>query len=276
MPVAQQGRSIHLIAPLFVPATRPERFAKAATSGTDAIIIDLEDAVAPADKARARDNLGVSRDLGVKVFVRINSQGSPWFHDDLAALRSLGITRVCVPKVDSVQVLDIACAALGRDIRILPLIETPAGVINAPSIAAHPAVGQLAFGPADFFSEMGCSPSDELSAHALRVIAIASRASAIALPLDGPCFSATDSDLVADECAFAKANGAGGKLCIHPAQVSVAMRAFLPSVEELRWAQRVVDADQCGAAQIVDGKMIDAPIVARARSLLDLSARFAG
>lgn len=265
-----------LLAPLFVPATRSDRFRKAAASGADAIIVDLEDAVAPADKIRARDGLSQLAGLDARAYVRINGNDTPWFDDDLLALRAHGVKLVCVPKAASTSVLDAVCSVLGSDIQILAQIETAEGLLKATGVAGHACVGQLAFGPADFYMDMGCAPSPQLGAHALNTMAVASRAHGIALPLDGPCFSVGSDSPISIECLDAKANGAGGKLCIHPSQVAAVWQAFLPTQDEIAWAHRVADADKGGAAQMVDGKMIDRPIVARAHKLLRLAARVSG
>lgn len=261
-----------LIAPLFVPASRPDRFAKAAASGADTIIIDLEDAVPPACKDEARTNLIAAKTLTVPAFVRINAAGTPWHDDDLQACHRMGIGLVCVPKVESIGLLDAIISRLGAGTRLVAQIETAAGVSDAAAIAAHHAVGQLAFGPADFFLDMGMAQSQEMADHIVRVLALASRTGGISAPLDGPCFSVRDQAHLARECKSAAACGAGGKLCIHPAQVSTVQENFLPSETELDWARRVAEAAQDGGAQIIEGRMIDAPIIARARAVLELAA----
>jgi citrate lyase subunit beta/citryl-CoA lyase len=151
---------------------------------------------------------------------------------------------------------------------VIAQIETARGVERAGDIAAHGLVSQLAFGPADFFLDLGAPPSQVLTQHVLCRLAIASRAAGKAPPLDGPSFATHDREALELECGQALGAGAGGKLCIHPSQTAVVMEQFMPSVAEVAWAQRVVAADLDGAAQIVDGRMIDAPVVARARSFI--------
>jgi len=264
---------IPLIAPLFVPADRPDRFGKAASSGADAIIVDLEDAVPPARKEDARGNLSLLKTLPLPAFVRINAQGTLWHEDDLAALARLDIDLVCVPKVEDADLLDTLLARLGAGTRLLVQIETAAGVSRAAAIAAHRAVTQLAFGPADFFLDMGMQQSLEMASHVVRVLALASRTAGIAAPLDGPCFSVGDQAALARECASAMAAGAKGKLCIHPAQVPAVLDHFLPSDAELDWARRVTAADPDGGALLIDGRMIDAPIIERAKIVLEQARR---
>ncbi|MBZ9887355.1 CoA ester lyase [Mesorhizobium sp. M7A.F.Ca.US.006.04.2.1] len=256
------------VAPLFVPADRPERFEKADRSGADTVIIDLEDAVAPAAKDGARSNLHHALTLRNPTYVRVNGQDSSWYAADLAALRTLGLRRICLPKAQSAATLDAVVRVLGGDIEIIALIETARGLEAAGALAAHSHVARLAFGPADFALDLGVPASHDLKAHAMMRLAVASRAAGKPLPLDGPSFEVTDTARLATECRQALDHGAGGKLCIHPAQTSHVSSAFQPSDEQLRWAQRVVDAARDGAARLVDGRMIDAPIVAQAWALL--------
>jgi citrate lyase subunit beta/citryl-CoA lyase len=259
----------YLIAPLFVPATRPERFAKAAASAADAVIVDLEDAIVPTDKDAARGNLRAAIRLPVPAFLRINGEDTAWHAGDVAAAAELGIRHICLPKVESSEALDRLCSSLGKDISVLAQIETACGVENAAAIARHPSVNQLAFGPADFFLDMGMRASREMSLHVLRQLALASRAGDIAPPLDGPCFAIRDEAALAGECASATASGAGGKLCIHPAQTGVVRDCFRPDAEEIEWARRILGAGGDGSATIVDGRMVDIPLIARARAVLE-------
>jgi len=261
------------IAPLFVPANRPDRFEKAAKSGADAIIIDLEDAVPPNLKDEARENLRLAKSLQTPVFVRCNGEGTPWRDADLGALAEFGLKRVCAPKVESAHGIDLMASRLGENIEVLAQIETARGVERASDIAAHPLVSQLAFGPADFFLDLGAAPSDALSQHVLCRLAIASRAANKAPPLDGPAFAVNDRQALELACGQALACGAGGKLCIHPSQTAIVLQQFAPSATEVAWAERVVAADIDGAAQIVDGRMIDAPVVSRARAILERRRR---
>jgi citrate lyase subunit beta/citryl-CoA lyase len=256
------------VAPLFVPASRPDRFEKAAHSGADAIIIDLEDAVAPNSKDAARENLRLAKSLQAPVFVRCNGEGTPWHNEDLSAIAELGLKRICAPKVESAHFINVLARRLGDGVQVLAQIETARGVEQAGVIAAHSLVSQLAFGPADFFLDLSVAPSDGLTQHVLCRLAIASRAAGKAPPLDGPSFAVNDRGALELECAQALACGAGGKLCIHPSQTAVVLEQFTPSAAAFAWAERVVAADLDGAAQMVEGQMIDAPVVARARAIL--------
>jgi citrate lyase subunit beta/citryl-CoA lyase len=217
-----------LTAPLFVPANRPDRFPKAASSGADAVIVDLEDAVPPALKGEARSNLAAALTLSVPVMVRVNAEGTDWHAADLDAVVHLGFRLVCAPKVEGPNLLDRLASKLGSGVEIVAQIETAGGAENAAAIAGHRCVRQLAFGPADFFLHMGMPASSEMTGHVLRRLALASRAAAIEKPLDGPCFAVADEAALLRECAEAIASGAGGKLCIHPSQPGKVLEQFLP------------------------------------------------
>lgn len=264
------------VAPLFVPANRPERFSKAAASGADAVIIDIEDAVPPGAKAAAREALGAGMALGLPTFFRVNAEGTEWHEADCWAIRRLAAPLVCVPKAESGDMLDRIAARLGGRVTILAQIETARGVANAEAIAAHPLVSQLAFGPADFFLDMNMRPSPPMSAHVLARLAIASRLAGKPGPLDGPCFAVGDDAAIERECAAAIAHGAGGKLCIHPTQPGRVFSAFLPGETEIEWAAEVVAAAGDGGARLVKGHMVDAPILARARAILAGAGRSRG
>lgn len=260
-------------APLFVPANRPERFAKAAASGADAVIVDLEDAVPAGLKDEARANLGAARGLAVPAFVRINAEDTPWHAADVEALRALGYARICVPKVEDAGLLDRIADRFPYPVVLLVQIETAAGLEYAREIAQHRDLLQLAFGPADFFLDMGMQPSVDMTRHALCRLAVASRAAGIAPPLDGPSFGIGDEAALAAECNAAVACGGGGKLCIHPSQPGVVLAHFLPDAAEIEWALRVIEASGDGGVRAVDGQMIDGPVIARARLVLQRSCK---
>ncbi|MFZ2389509.1 MAG: aldolase/citrate lyase family protein, partial [Polaromonas sp.] len=180
---------------LFVPANRPERYAKALASGADAVIVDLEDAIAPADKLLARQTLlqafaGLDGAQRHRVLVRINAAGSPWFDADLAALGGLvsqGIGAVMVPKAESAAKLAEIAAALGPTCALLPLIESVAGLDAVNALAACPQVLRLAFGHLDFQADAGlaCDPDESELLPVRLALVLASRRAALAAPVDG-------------------------------------------------------------------------------------------
>jgi citrate lyase subunit beta/citryl-CoA lyase len=256
-----------LTVPLFVPADRPIRFAKAAASGADAVIIDLEDAVAPAAKEAARDAIAASLPAAT-VILRVNAAGTPWHDGDIALIHRLGAVGVMLPKAeDPAAVADLAHRLRGRR-HLIPLIETAVGLHRAVEIAAAHGVTQIAFGPADYRNDVGCGEAPEALLLARSTLVLASRLAGIAAPLDGPCFDFRDPGRTAEEARHARVLGFGGKLTIHPSQVAPVREAFMPSNAEIAWARRVVAAEGSGGAANVDGTMIDAPVVARARRIL--------
>jgi citrate lyase subunit beta/citryl-CoA lyase len=257
---------------LFVPGDVPERHQRAFDAGADAVILDLEDAVAPTAKDAARQALTESaaeRGVGSLALVRVNSPHTALGREDLAALPRMGADGIVVPKADP-EALDIA-AELG--LPLVALIETAGGVLGAAGIAAHPAVATVMLGPVDLGVELGVSEApdgDELIAARSQIV-IAAAAAGKRGPLDGPCLVPRDELALAQETARARRLGFSGKACIHPAQVAAVNRAFSPTREELAWARAVLDAfdgEAEGAAVLLDGEMIDEPVARRARQIL--------
>jgi citrate lyase subunit beta/citryl-CoA lyase len=252
----------HIKAPLFVPATRPDRFEKAAQSGADAIILDLEDAVAEADKATARTNL-TARFTALPVFVRINAAGTPWHEADVAALRAVAPAAVMLPKAEHPQQI----TALARTgLPVIALVETALGVANAAEIARAEGCRRLAFGSVDFCADLGCDHIREALNPARMALVMASRLAGIAPPIDGVTVQLQDLAETGADTRHARALGMTGKLCIHPKQVPEVLRGFAPTEADVLWAKRVLAAGD-GAVQ-VDGQMIDAPVRLRAEAIL--------
>lgn len=258
---------------LFVPGNRPERFDKALAAGAGAIVLDLEDAVAPADKARARaaiaDWFAVHADQAARIVVRINDALSPWFAEDLALLKSAGIGQVMLPKTEWQAQVDQVVAAVQAQVRVLPLIETARGVRNVDEIAAADGVLRLVFGTLDYAVDLGLSGDETGLIYPASRIAIASRCAELAAPVAGVTPAIDDEARIRADLAFARAFGFAAKLCIHPKQVAVIHAAVRPTPEEQAWAERVLAlaAGSDGAAQL-DGKMIDRPVVLQAEAIL--------
>jgi citrate lyase subunit beta/citryl-CoA lyase len=261
---------------LFVPGDRPERFAKAAASGADAIVLDLEDAVPPAGKAAARAAVRAAwpalQGLGVPVVVRSNAWGGDAWAADLACLRDLpGIAALMLPKAESAEAVVQAHQAAGG-VPVLPLIESAAGHDALKAIAAAPGCLRLVVGHIDFMADTGIECGDaQTELDPLRfAVAMASRLAGLAPAIDGVTVQTGDDDILRRDTLRAKRFGFGGKLCIHPRQVPGVHTAFAPSDEELAWARRVVEADAAsgGAAVQLDGRMVDMPVVLRARRVL--------
>lgn len=257
---------------LFVPGTRPDRFAKAAASGADAVILDLEDAVAPQDKASARELVaGHLRDQ--RVLVRVNGAATPWFADDLAALADAGRPAgIVLPEAESPEQVAAVVAALGRQVPIFALIESARGVRAANLIAQTPDVTRMMFGNLDFALDSGInvrSADERELLFARSALVIASRAAGLPGPVDG-VQPEIDNDAATGSAARSAADlGFTGKLCIHPRQIPLVHSAFEPSADELRWAARVLESagDSGGAAVRLDGEMIDAPRLELARRI---------
>jgi len=262
---------------LFVPADRPERYAKALASGADAVIIDLEDAIAPADKLAARQALvrsvpSLSAAERARLLVRINAVGSAWQVDDLGALRNLGTIAVMVSKAESAASLAEVAAAMGPASALLPLIESVAGLDAVDALAACPQVLRLVFGHLDFQADAGLACGvDESELTPVRLaIVLAARRAALAAPVDGVSPGTRDTAQLGLDAARSRRGGFGGKLCIHPAQVAVVNAAFTPSAEELDWARRVQAAFTAAGGGVfsLDGRMVDAPVLRLAQRTL--------
>ncbi|HEY0394689.1 MAG TPA: CoA ester lyase [Candidatus Elarobacter sp.] len=255
---------------LFVPADRPERFVKALASGATGAILDLEDAVAPDRKAYAREQvrgfLDAHDDL-TNVAVRVNPPETPDGHADLAMLAATrAVGAVVVPKVgdprDCARVADVL-----HEIPQIVIIETARGVARCEAIAEAANVLALAFGPYDLAAELGgVTDADVMDPHRARVL-IAARA-AQRWAIDGPSREYGDASIPARDAERARRLGYDGKLLIHPAQLTPVRAAFAPSEEDVAYARRVVKAAQRSNPAVLDGTMIDPPIVTAAERVL--------
>jgi citrate lyase subunit beta / citryl-CoA lyase len=255
---------------LFVPATRPERFAKALDAGADAVIVDLEDAVALADKATARATLHASASAARPVLVRINGADTPWFDEDLALAAIEGVAGIVVPKAESARDIVRVMERNSRNVPVFPLVETAAGMVNVREIAKSPGVRQLMFGTLDFLVDIGAEGDGvELDPYRAELV-LASRVANIDAPVDGVTPEIGDLERLRASTLSGKARGMGGKLCIHPAQVPVVTACFMPTKEQFAWASSVLDAARAanGAAVAVDGKMVDRPVILRAERIV--------
>jgi citrate lyase subunit beta / citryl-CoA lyase len=263
---------------LYVPGDRPDRFAKAAASGADVVICDLEDSVGPANKALARDSVAAWLS-GHRAVVRVNGVDTPWHDDDVAALaKSPHLAGVMLPKSQEPEDIGRLGRRLGGRTQLVPLVETAAGVANAAAIAADPQVSVLAFGSVDFALDLGIDDVDgeeqTVLLYARSALVIASRVAGIAPPIDGVTLSLADADAIRDDTRRARALGFGGKQCVHPRQVHEVNAVFTPSREAIAEAQRVIDAaeDSRGSAVQLDGQLIDRPRIDRARRVLAAAA----
>jgi citrate lyase subunit beta/citryl-CoA lyase len=252
---------------LFVPGSRRDRFDRAAGSGADEVILDLEDAVSPDDKDDAREDVASWLDGAGSGWVRINGAGTEWHEEDLAALRGRrGLRGVVLPKAEEPDSLAAAHDALPPGAGLVALVESALGINRATELARSGVVGRLAFGSIDFALDIGAEESDEALLLARSSLVLASRLGDLPPPLDGVTASTTDREAVHDAAVRARSLGFGGKLCIHPNQVETVAAAFRPTAAQLDWASRVVEAGQ--GVHVVDGQMVDRPVLARAQSIL--------
>ena len=254
---------------LYVPGNRPDRFDKACAAGADAVILDLEDAVPATEKAAARAAIAAWLSPARAVLVRVNAADTEWFDADLATCDVAGVIGVVLPKAEKIGDAVISLCRR-KDVALLPLIETAAGMAHATAVAATPCVKRLMFGTIDFQLELGIDgDGDELLAFRSQLV-LASRLAGIQAPVDGPCISWDNTDLIATDARRARKLGFGGKLCIHPKQIASVNAAFSPSEVEVTWARKVVDAAERsgGAVVAVDGKMIDQPVIRKAERTL--------
>lgn len=276
---------------LFAPGSRPDLMAKAVQSQADMILFDLEDAVAPGEKSTARGAVRqalVSLDFGSRERgVRINAIDTEYWLDDLTAVLCEQIDAIHLPKVMDPRAVWIAEAVLrdlerktgrsGRPVRIIPTLETPAGIEQARSIAlASSRVAALQFGLGDLKTALGLDPAPHRLAYFRAQITLAAHAAGIPA-LDTVYFDYRNSEGYRTEAAEARAMGFRGKSCIHPAQVPIANAIFGPTAAEIAEAKAVVRAWDEGQRQGqgavgLQGRMIDKPVVEQARQILQAAA----
>lgn len=250
---------------LFVPADRPERFAKAAASGADAVIIDLEDAVGAANKLAARTNLSNDFTDG-PIILRINSAGTRWHADDLSAAARLKLAAIMLPKTEMDETLDAIATSPAAHLPVIALVETALGIAQARAIAAHPAVKRLAFGSIDFAADLACAHTRDALLSARCEVVLASRLASLPPPIDGVTTAIEDEALILDDARYGQRLGFGGKLCIHPRQIAAVRTGYAPEALDITWAERVL-ASGDGAISL-DGAMVDEPVRIRARNIL--------
>lgn len=253
---------------LFVPGDRPERFAKATASGAHCVVIDLEDAVSPSNKKRARDSACEWLMARRPAAVRINGVDTPWFAADLAMCRRAGVPSIMVPKAQRAS--DLLCIHKIAGAALLPIIESAQGVAMARRLAGVPGVQRLILGSVDLRLDLGISGDDaDLSSYSQELV-LASRLAGIDAPVAGVTLEVTDRGAVEQDAQRSRKAGFGAKLCIHPAQVHAVNSSFQPSQAEMDWARSVVDAATASTEGVfqINGQMVDAPVIDRANRLL--------
>ncbi|HEY9339144.1 MAG TPA: CoA ester lyase [Kribbella sp.] len=266
-----------MLTALYVPANRPDRFAKAVAAGPDLVVFDLEDAVPVADKADARGwaVAWVAANARGPVEIRVNALDSPWIEDDLAAIRAVPQVRVRVPKVESAAdvhaVLDKVPSA-----RITALIESPLGLERAFEIAtADPRLVAVALGEADLSSALGVDGPEGLAWARGRLVS-ASRAAGLGAPMMSVYPNVNDLDGLRKTSQEGRALGFVGRTAIHPRQLPTIVEEFTPTPAQITAAQELLDAVEKadiangGVIVLPDGRMADPAMIGRARELTTL------
>lgn len=282
---------------LFTPANVARRVEKALTLDADAVILDLEDSVAPSDKATSRKQVveALGKPRRALAYVRINAPSTPYCYGDLVETVQKGLDGVVVPKIESaaeLHAIDWLVANLERErgipegsLDLMPQVETAAGVqrvdriLQARSLRTYKApwrVKRVCFGAADYGHDVGLSPTldePELADARARVV-LSSKAAGMENPIDSPWFHFKETEAFARALERSRRGGFQGRCCVHPDQIAPVNAAYMPSATEIAAAEKIVaafrDAEKRGAAAIqVDGQMIDYPVAYRAQALLD-------
>ncbi|MCW2843372.1 MAG: citrate lyase subunit beta / citryl-CoA lyase [Nocardioides sp.] len=286
------GRPAPLRSLLFCPATEPRRLAKLPNLGADAVAVDLEDSVAESEKdaARAKAKEAVAGYGPVRTYVRVNDLSTGRTQGDIDGVTCAGLAGIVLPKVDDADMIRQADEWLTRaeeregvavgKTRVLVLLETGRGIHNAvPILSASPRVETAIFGFVDFMLDVGIdvidhTPQAEELLYARSSVVIAARVAGTSPPLDGPFIDIGAPEAFEAQCRQARALGFRGKMLIHPSQVALSHTGFAPSAEEADAARRIVAAfavaEQAGnAAVVVDGRLVDYPVVQRAQRIIE-------
>ena len=266
---------LHLRSVLFAPGSDEDKLRKALSGDAHAVVCDLEDAVTPEEKGRAREVvvrvLSQVESDSVRM-VRVNGVGTPYLNEDLEALQGVAVEAIVLPKASP-----DAVRALGEDgPPLLAIVETAAGLRLAHETASERRVFALALGAADLGAELGFEPRpDGLEMlYARSKLVVDAAAAGVRPPFDVVHLDVRNTEGLEAECLLARSLGLRGKLCIHPAQVPVVNRVFAPTPAEVEWAERVVAAFEDGVASGrgavgLEGTMVDLPVVQRARRVLE-------
>lgn len=261
---------------LFVPADRPERYAKALAAGADNVIIDLEDAVALDAKDGAREHL--LRWLGSAeardVLVRINPPTTSWYEEDIRALAHLShVAGLMLPKAEDADAIAATRARMRPEASLIGLVETVRGFAGLRTVAQAPGMSRLAFGSVDFCLETGIQGQGAELDFVRGQLVVESCLAGLAAPVEGVTVDVKSPDTLRADIERARRYGFGGKLCIHPSQVEPINIGFSPSAESIDWARRVLAAASLGLGAVtVDGKLVDRPVVLQAEKILALCA----
>lgn len=261
---------------LFVPASRMDRVEKALATQADAVIIDLEDAVALAAKDNAREELNawLNQQTNLdRIWVRINPLQSNLGQTDIDLLGRHAVAGWVLPKAENITDVSVLQQKKVASSQIALLIESAAGIANARQLASQSDVSRLMFGTIDFQLDVNMKCDElETQLNTFRLeLTLASRLAGIYSPVDGVTVSTSDDQLLHNSVKQAQQHGFSAKLCIHPNQVTTVNQGFMPSSQEYDWAKRVIEGDQThqGAAFAVDGKMVDKPVIELAKRIIN-------
>lgn len=267
---------------LFLPADRLHRLEKALASGAHMVILDLEDAVAPDARHGARTALRerwphLSPDARMRLAIRVNAPSTPWHEEDCVLIEALvrdGLGAVAPAKIESPEPLGELARRAGG-VPLLPLIESAEGLAALDLIARAPGVARLLFGHLDFQNDLGLQcGADERELDAVRLaFTVTSRRAGLPGPVDGVTVDLQCTEQLESDTRRSKRFGFTGKLCIHPDQVAVVNASLRPTAAQVAWARRVLavaEKQEAGTFQF-EGAMVDAPVLARARSYLQFS-----
>lgn len=263
---------------LFVPGNRPDRFEKACESAADLVCIDLEDAVAPQDKDEARDTVlaFLSGTDHKHVALRINAADTDYFSDDVKALSKAGLKLpfIMVPKVSAAAELNLLDKMLADKCGpFFALIESAKGVVNCEEIVSHRMVKYALYGAIDYAGDVGCDTSWETHLYARSRLVAACAAHNVTL-FDTPYIDVKDAEGLEASTRKSKGLGIYARSAIHPAQIGPIHKALAPTEDEVAHARRVVEAYEAskGNVALLDGKMIEAPIIKAAQRVLAWAA----
>jgi citrate lyase subunit beta/citryl-CoA lyase len=259
---------------LFVPVGAERHLASAIRLRPDAIILDLEDAIAPAAKPEARARLRPVQQLihaaGIDCIIRINSQLRDVV-DDLAAADLDHVAALMLPKVENLRGLQNVAELTGGKIGLIALIETPAALQALPAIAAFPQLVAIMLGSEDYAASLGVSPDGGALAHLAAQIGVAAAVRGLlGIGFPGSLANFQLLDLYANQIALGRQLGLRAVAAIHPAQLPVIRSALAPTITEITWANKVLQAQHAtdDAVVAMEGTMIDAPVIQRARNIL--------
>ncbi len=274
----------------FIPGSKEKFLAKSTQLDADIIIFDLEDSVVPAEKSAAREQIKpwlAHPDIHSKKYIRVNEIHSTYFIDDVRELINVHLDGIVLPKTgdaDDIKILDYLLTTFEKqndlklnEIKIVPLIETGKGIMNAMEIASSsPRIEAMAFGAEDYMLDVSV-PGDAHHAllHARSTLVAASSAAGIGQPIDSVFTDFKDEEGLREASRLSRSYGFQGRLVIHPKQIETVNEVYAPTNSEVEEAEKIVDAfessmDDGDGAVAVEGKMIDPPVYERAKKLLKM------